>query len=353
MKVYRMNQAVSIINLEGSLTSEYGEELNQAYAKTKDRATSTVVLNFNNLEHMNSAGISKLIKLSVVAKKDKQKLFAVGLSSRYMEVFSLTGLKEGIILIQEMAGELDYLDKDTISKLQGMISGDIWQDDYGWAPYVVTLSSKHIDKDAINKNVDGRRVIGPLKGFGPIWEKNYILTIKQCQYQPADLVSIMKKNLPSFQPAQNKFYTSPQGIAPGEVVLIDSKTPGGIVSTGVMVLYADDTSFTLITPQGHPEAGWVTFSARNDDGAVIFHIQGLASTSDPFYEIAFKIAGSKFQETIWTHVLSSLAAYLEVEPDIEVTKSVVDQDFHWTNIRNMWYNAQIRSIPYNLKHLLG
>ena len=40
--------------------------------------------------------------------------------------------------------------------------------------------------------------------------------------------------------------------------------PGGMkLSTGVMVLYADDESFTLMTPQGHMFAGWITFSATS------------------------------------------------------------------------------------------
>ena len=29
------------------------------------------------------------------------------------------------------------------------------------------------------------------------------------------------------------------------------------LSTGVMVLYADEESFTLMTPQGHMFAGWI------------------------------------------------------------------------------------------------
>ena len=37
------------------------------------------------------------------------------------------------------------------------------------------------------------------------------------------------------------------------------------LSTGVMVLYADDESFTLMTPQGHMFAGWITFSATERD----------------------------------------------------------------------------------------
>jgi hypothetical protein len=38
----------------------------------------------------------------------------------------------------------------------------------------------------------------------------------------------------------------------------------------VLVLYADDESFTLMTPEGHMLAGWITFSAERDgDGTVV------------------------------------------------------------------------------------
>ena len=44
------------------------------------------------------------------------------------------------------------------------------------------------------------------------------------------------------------------------------RMPGGSkLSTGVMVLYADEESFTLMTPQGHMFAGWITFSAIEQD----------------------------------------------------------------------------------------
>jgi hypothetical protein len=39
------------------------------------------------------------------------------------------------------------------------------------------------------------------------------------------------------------------------------------LSTGVMVIYADDKSFTFMTPEGHMFAGWITFSAMEQDGA--------------------------------------------------------------------------------------
>jgi len=353
MKVYEVNNSMSVINLEGNLTSESADELNQLHTQTLEKDVSTLVLNFTGLEHMNSAGVNQLIKLATLAKKNKQKLLAIGLNNRYIEIFYLTGLSEGISVIEDMAKGLAYLNKDTISRLEEMVSTDFQQNDYGWAHYMSKLSTENMPKEAMNKNVRGRRVLGPLQGFGPMWEKNYVLTINRCKLKPSELISIMKEHLPEFQPVQNKFYSSPQGIAPGEVVLIDSKTPGGIVSTGVMVLYADETSFSLITPQGHPEAGWVTFSAREKGDDTIVQIQGLASAEDPFYEIAFSIVGSKFQETIWTHVLSSMASYLGVKPDVQISKSCIIHNFQWRKSGNIWYNAQIRSLPYNLTRLIG
>jgi hypothetical protein len=45
--------------------------------------------------------------------------------------------------------------------------------------------------------------------------------------------------------------------------LLNIKKPGApVVSTGVLVLYADDTSFSFISPEGHMFVGMITFSAR-------------------------------------------------------------------------------------------
>ncbi len=114
---------------------------------------------------------------------------------------------------------------------------------------------------AINLNVEGRDVTGPLQGFGRLWQKTFRVRLEGASLTPTEVVALWKREFPSFQPADNRFYPSLSGIAPGEVVLINARTPGGTISTGVMVLYADDESFSLMTPEGHPESGWVTFSA--------------------------------------------------------------------------------------------
>ncbi len=62
----------------------------------------------------------------------------------------------------------------------------------------------------------------------------------------------------------NRFYGPLTGIAPGEVAVLTMTLAGRLtLPTGVMVLYADLESFTLMTPEGHMFAGWIKFSATD------------------------------------------------------------------------------------------
>jgi hypothetical protein len=133
---------------------------------------------------------------------------------------------------------------------------------------------------------------------------------------------------------------------PNELVLIDAQTLGGPISTGVMVLYAGAESFTLMTPAGHPEAGWVTFSSYIEDGCTFAQVQVMARAGDPFYELAFRLAGSKLQDQIWTHVLTTLAALLGTNGEVQIHKTLLDPKLQWGRIWNIWYNAQLRTLLY-------
>jgi hypothetical protein len=48
-------------------------------------------------------------------------------------------------------------------------------------------------------------------------------------------------------------------------------------------MYADDESFTPMTPQGHMFAGWITFSAYLQQGVTVAHAQVLMRVSQPLY----------------------------------------------------------------------
>ncbi len=113
-------------------------------------------------------------------------------------------------------------------------------------------------------NVAGRRLTGPVQGFGKMWQKSYRMKAGS-QIEPEQAIATWKEHFPEFWPKGNRFAGALTGINPGDVALLDLAIGGGVkLSTGVFVLYADAESFTLMTPQGHMFAGWITFSAERE-----------------------------------------------------------------------------------------
>ncbi len=212
----------------------------------------------------------------------------------------------------------------------------------------------------LNLNVAGRQVVGPLQGFGQMWQKTYRLPLADSALSPADVVRYWKAHLPESMPADSRFYPSITGVKPGEVILINATLPGipGKIATGVMILYADDKAFTVMTPQGHPESGFNTFSAYRQGERVIAQIQSLARANDPIYEVGFRwMGGSKQQEKIWHHVLTLLAGGLGGGGPVTMDKTLVDSRLQWSQAKNVWHNAAVRSVAYGpirlARRLLG
>jgi len=349
MQLFSLNKSTNVITLDTFLNAENEEALLKHLTEALQSGKNQVILDFRPVEHMNSAGANALVKLTAIAKHNSMKLFSYGLNQRYQEILALTGLNEGITVLDGVSKEV--VSPADLAELEKTDSKEGKQSDAGWAPLVHKLRVSEKPEGAFAKNMDGRRLIGQLQGFGPMWEKTYWLNIKNPGIKKEDVMLAMQEHFLEFQPPENSFYPTSKGVAPGEIIFIDSKTPGGIVSTGVMVLYMDDRSFTFITPQGHPEAGWITFSVDELNDLLYIQIQGLVRAQDPFFEVAFTIAGSKFQESIWKHVLSSLAKYLDVEDNVQMKKYRPATNLQWNKSGNIWYNAQIRSLPLNLTNL--
>jgi hypothetical protein len=218
-----------------------------------------------------------------------------------------------------------------------------------WARKAPALQVGALPPEAVNLNVDGRSVVGPLQGFGQLWQKTYRVRLEGCTATPEEVIAAWKAHFPAFQPPQNRFFPSVAGVAPGEVVLINASLQGMQVQTGVLVLYADEVSFTLMTPEGHPESGWVTFSAWDEGGCTVCQVQSMARANDPIYEVGFLLGGSAAQEAIWRYVLTSLAAHHGVsDQPVHFEKQCVDGRLQWGQAKNVWQNAAIRSMLYAL-----
>jgi hypothetical protein len=218
------------------------------------------------------------------------------------------------------------------------------RDAAGWAPPVQTLtvSDGHI-------NVTGRRPTAPVHGFGKMWQKTYRVSLGDLAVSPSEVIATWKEHFQEFWPAKSRFFAPLAGIAPGEVAALDLGMPGGMkLSTGVLVLFADDESFTLMTPQGHMFAGWITFSSFVEDGSTQAQAQVLMRASDPLYEIGMILGGHRQEDKHWVHTLGSLATRFGADGDVIVDTVCVDKRREWARASNVWQNSGIRSALHML-----
>jgi hypothetical protein len=186
-----------------------------------------------------------------------------------------------------------------------------------------------------------------------MWQKTYRARLPGVALPPAEVMRLWKDEFPSFQPAASRFYPSMLGIQPGQIIFIDLKVPPGPglpsilpVSGGVMVLYVDDVSFTVMTPQGFVVSGFNTFSIEQDDTGIYAQVQSMDRATDPMYELASMFFGAaRRQEENWIYVLTALAARLGVTgARVEVQRVCVDPRWQWSEAKNIWHSAFIRTL---------
>lgn len=225
-----------------------------------------------------------------------------------------------------------------------------------WAAPTHHVTVTGAPKEAMNINVEGRHLVSPLQGFGQLWQKTFKIQLPGVDKTPAQVMGEWKANFQKFQPPENRFYPTMAGIKPGEAILIEGKVPPlpGLpsimpVATGVMVLYADDESFTVMNPEGHPLCGWNTFSVFEDDGMLYAQVLEQSRPSDPLYELFFRYLGSSAQQDkIWIHVLTALAESYGIQGQVEAEHRLLDSTIQWGEAKNITKSAAIRTVFYVL-----
>jgi hypothetical protein len=223
------------------------------------------------------------------------------------------------------------------------------RDAASWAKSVSQLNVSEVPEGAVNLNVEGRRLSSPIQGFGKMWQKTYQVRLPAERVSAADLIATWKQRFPDFWPDGNRFYAPLTGIAPGDIALLNMTLPGKMkLSTGVMVLYADNESFTLMTPQGHMFAGWITFSALEVDQETVAQAQVLMRASDPIFELGLTMGGHKQEDRFWQHTLSALATHFGHDVEVDTQVVCVDRKRQWSRWRNVWHSSAIRSTLYTV-----
>jgi hypothetical protein len=229
-------------------------------------------------------------------------------------------------------------------------SNDSKSRENAWAQPVSRLTVSNVPAGAVNLNVHGRHIVGPLQGFGQMWQKIYQVRLSGSQVAPTEVIRTWKENFPKFWPQGNNFYAPLTSITPGEVAVLNLTLPGGMpLSTGVRVIYADDESFTFMTPEGHMFAAMITFSAYEEEGITVAQVQPLLRANDPLYEIGMRLGfAHKMEDEFWRATLRSLAAHFGVNGQVQQRTTLVDPRVQWREAKNIWQNAAVRSGIYTV-----
>jgi len=88
--------STAILRIHGEITGGSEPPIMAAYAEAGD--ARSIVLDFGQLDYMNSGGIGLLVTLLVRTQRAGQKLLAVGLSEHYRQILALTRLDEAIAI---------------------------------------------------------------------------------------------------------------------------------------------------------------------------------------------------------------------------------------------------------------
>ena len=72
-----------------------------------------------------------------------------------------------------------------------------------------------VPSSAININVDGRRLVGPVQGFGQLWQKRYEVRLDGADVTPEAVIATWKAEFGSFWPKGNRFYGPITSLAAG------------------------------------------------------------------------------------------------------------------------------------------
>ncbi len=70
------------------------------------------------------------------------------------------------------------------------------RDAANWARKAEALKVGALPSEALNLNVDGRQAVGPLQGFGQLWQKTYRVRLEGCSATPEQVVATWKAHFP-------------------------------------------------------------------------------------------------------------------------------------------------------------
>ncbi len=107
ISVRKVGDRANILDIKGEVNAFAENALMNAYTQAITSGAQSIILNFTDLEYMNSSGIGLLVTLLIRINRQKQRLIAFGLNQHYQQIFELTRLNEAIPICETEAEAVD------------------------------------------------------------------------------------------------------------------------------------------------------------------------------------------------------------------------------------------------------
>ena len=96
----------AILDLSGEINAFADPALMEAFQEADGKVPETFVLNFEEVDYINSTGIALIVELLAQVRKSKKTMVVYGLSDHYEEIFKLTRLADFMTIYDSQASAL-------------------------------------------------------------------------------------------------------------------------------------------------------------------------------------------------------------------------------------------------------
>lgn len=97
---------VAVVEMHGEINGFAEDVLNAAYAEAEREGPETILLNFADVDYINSTGIALIVSMLARARASHRRLLACGLSEHYVEIFNITRLADFMSVFPDEASAL-------------------------------------------------------------------------------------------------------------------------------------------------------------------------------------------------------------------------------------------------------
>ncbi len=183
---------------------------------------------------------------------------------------------------------------------------------HGWRQRYLRRSEKRTDEFSeppppLDPATDGSVAQRRDDGTGPVVMRTYTARIRGANLSAEQLISQLRRDPNSLSPQHIAGFHTPSGerarnLDLGREYVVEIPGPW---NGPVRVDGASDTSITLVTLDGHMEAGHIRFTATNDGSGHVdtFQIRSWARAGDRLFEHLHLAAGigREAQTAMWVH----------------------------------------------------